>query len=1448
MLHSRIVCSSLALGVALLALAGCPLVEPAKVPVPDVVGRLEAAARTAIANAGLAVGSVSRAYSDTVSEDVVVSQSPAAGVTVAPDSAVSLVVSKGPETVAVPGIVGLAHAAAGTAIVNAGLSAGTVTQAYSATVPEGNVISQAPASGESVAPDSAVDFVVSIGPAPVMVPNVVGLTQSAAQTEIAAAGLTLGTVSQAYSGTVPLGMVISQDPAEGTSVDAGSAVLLEVSSGPEPVAVPDVVGLTQSAAESAVTSAGLSVGTVTDEYSDTVAIGLVISQDPAEGAIVDAGTAVLLEVSSGPEPVDVPGVVGLTQSAAESAITGAGLSADTVTEAYSDTVAIGLVISQDPAEGAIADAGTAVLLVVSSGPEPVDVPGVVGLTQSAAESAITGAGLSADTVTETYSDTVAIGLVISQDPAEGTSVAPGSAVDLVVSNGPAPVDVPGVVGLTQSAAESAIAGAGLSVGTVTDEYSDTVAISLVMSQDPAEGVSVASGSAVDLAISKGPEPVAVPDIMGLTQAAAAEAIGAATLSVGTVTQAHSATIEEGSVMSQTPAAGESVAPGSAVDFVVSKGPGPVTVPNLVGWMQSAAETEIVAVGLTLGTVSQAHSDTVPLGTVISQDPAEGAIVDAGTALLLVVSSGPAPVDVPGVIGLTQPVAGSVITIAGLTVGTVTHGHSSTVPEGRVISQDPAEGASVPRGSAVDLVVSIGPERVEAPDVVGLTEADAAEAIANAGLIVGAVSEVYSTTVAPGIVIGQDPVADEDAPMGSAVDLVVSLGPDLGSVLINEFVSSNDGGLLDEDGDAEDWIELYNPSDVAQSLDGWSLTDNADLPAKWIFPDVTMEAGSFLIVFASGKDRTGGDNLHTCFKLSSAGEYLALFKDGDAAVPASEFPPAYPRQFTDYAYGRYGGGAGFWYFDVPTPGLENSVLGNVYSGFVDGFGVSPARGFYETAFSVTLSTTTPDTTIRYTLDGTEPTAAHGAVYEEPLQVTANAVVRARGFAPNFIPSALDTHTYLFGVPAAQQARPVISIAADSEESLFEPNGIMAIVGGTYVYGGPFYADGQEFQTDDVWEPVNQGDYNNPMQRGIEYERPTSVELIYPEDNTGFQVDCGIRVQGSGFHRRRYRRDPGADWTEPGQNALGVSLASYNKFSFRLFFRGEYGPARLEYPLFPQGEIERFDRLVCRGGHNDGYNPFIHDELVRRLGIDTGQLQARGIIANLFINGEFKGYYNVTERLDQEFFQDWYDSGEDWDVLTPDSVREGDNIAWYTLISLAYDHPLADPYNYFIVSQRMDLVNFVDYLLVQLYVGNEDWPDNNWVVARERSEAGRFTFYLWDSEASFRPGNINKTGIDNFPFGRPEPGQGLKGEDCELAYLYRALVENADFRALFSERAHLHLAPGGALSKENVRAHYEALRQEMLPMRPDFQTYIGDLWIPDREDVLIDVLRAEGLYVD
>ena len=464
----------------------------------------------------------------------------------------------------------------------------------------------------------------------VTVPNSVGKTQASATSAITAAGLTVGTVTTQPSTTVPSGDVISESPAPGASVAGGSAVNLVVSSGP-PITVPNVVGDTQAVATTAITAAGLTLGTVTGQTSATVPAGVVISESPAAGSSVASGSAVNLVVSSGPPPVTVPNVVGDTQATATTALTSAGLTIGTVTSTPSATVPVGTVISESPAAGSSVAPGSAVSLVISSGP-PITVPNVVGDTQAAATTAITAAGLTLGTVTSTPSATVPVGTVISESPAAGSSVATGSAVSLVVSSGP-PITVPNVVGDTQPVATTAITSAGLTLGTVSTQSSTTVPSGDVISESPAAGSIVATGSAVSLVVSSGTPQVTVPNVVGDTQAAATTAITTAGLTVGTVTTQDSPTVLAGNVISENPAAGASVAGGSAVNIVVSTG-----------------ETETVLYGFTapgdglipLGGIVQGSNGNF-YGTTSSQPLGSGAVFEltpAGVETILYVFLGP----------------------------------------------------------------------------------------------------------------------------------------------------------------------------------------------------------------------------------------------------------------------------------------------------------------------------------------------------------------------------------------------------------------------------------------------------------------------------------------------------------------------------------------------------------------------------------------------------------------------------------------------------------------------------------------------------------------------------------------------------------------------------------------------------------------------------------------
>jgi len=218
-----------------------------------------------------------------------------------------------------------------------------------------------------------------------------------------------------------------------------------------------------------------------------------------------------------------------------------------------------------------------------------------------------------------------------------------------------------------------------------------------------------------------------------------------------------------------------------------------------------------------------------------------------------------------------------------------------------------------------------------------------------------------------------------------------------SVVIREVCADNRTSLADEDGDASDWLELYNGTGTAVDLSGWSLTDRAAQPRMWVFPPRTLPHGRRLVVFASGKDAVkrpayGPDSeLHTSFSLSKAGEFLGLADPAGVTVDA--FSPAFPAQVEDISYGT--GANGVVGFMSPTPRGVNSTAAPTPPAVL---AFSPPSGLFSGGISVTISGQGGGHIVRYTTDGTEPTLTHGQTYAGvPLGVSAATTVRARAFA-------------------------------------------------------------------------------------------------------------------------------------------------------------------------------------------------------------------------------------------------------------------------------------------------------------------------------------------------------------------------------------------------------------------------------------------------------------------
>ena len=507
---------------------------------------------------------VLKEYSDSVVKGNVISQSVAAEKKVAPGTTVAIVVSKGKKTVTVPNVVGKKSASAVSAIQEKGLQV-TVKEENSSSVAAGNVIRQSPAAMKTVDNGATVTIYISKGQSSAVVASVTGKLSGEGKTTLLNLGFEV-VIKEQYSDTVVSGKIISQSPRAGSTLTVGATVTIYVSKGKQKFTVPNVVGLASATATSTLKNSGFKVSSE-GAFSNTVPKGKVISQSPAANSVAAQGDTVYITVSKGSETVKVPNVVGKTETAASNAMINAGLKSRIMKES-SDTVPAGNVIRQTPAANAAANKGDTVTLYVSKGSETVKVPNVVGKTEAAAKTAIESAGLKSSTVQE-FSNTVPAGSVIRQSPAANATASKGDTVTLTVSKGSSSVKVPNVVGKNSDAAESAMMNVGLKCR-IVKEYSDTVPTGNVTRQTPAANATASRGDTVTLYISKGSSSVRVPNVVGMSEDAAASSLSNVGLKYRSLKE-YSDTVPAGCVIRQTPSANATANKGDTVKLYISKG-------------------------------------------------------------------------------------------------------------------------------------------------------------------------------------------------------------------------------------------------------------------------------------------------------------------------------------------------------------------------------------------------------------------------------------------------------------------------------------------------------------------------------------------------------------------------------------------------------------------------------------------------------------------------------------------------------------------------------------------------------------------------------------------------------------------------------------------------------------------------------------------------------------
>ena len=612
--------------------------------------------------------------------------------------------------------------------------------------------------------------------------------------------------------------------------------------------------------------------------------------------------------------------------------------------------------------------------------------------------------------------------------------------------------------------------------------------------------------------------------------------------------------------------------------------------------------------------------------------------------------------------------------------------------------------------------------------------------------------------------------------------------------LNEILARNDTDISDGDGDRHDWIEIYNPNTVAVNLDGFYLTDDEFLLTQWNFPNVTIAANGYLVVFASGKDIVdGGGNPHTNFQLGSNGEYLAIVRPNGTTIDDS-FAPGYPEQVTDVSYGLQSGTNNLVFFQDSTPGAVNNTT--AFPGVVKDTNFSIDRGFHDTAFQLAITSATAGATIRYTTDGSWPSTTSGTVYSGPITVPTTTSVRAIAYQSGWLSTNVDTHTYIFVNDVAQQPSNPAGWPSDwGSHDGFNPipsdyEMDPRVVNDTNGFGVHTIQEALldiptvsiAMNPDDFMSDAS-GIYANPQNRT---ERTCSVEYILPDGSSGFQENCKIETHGNASRRP----------------------ARMHKHSLRLTFSSEVGVPKLRYPLFPQTDVEEFNKLVLRACFTDSwalcswstsrYRPndsmYMRDVWMKDSMAAMGNKSGNGDFVHLYVNGLYWGLHDLTERLEDDWYADHHGGEvEDWEV---NADMSSPGTLWSQMMGVLNGN-ITDNSVYEQAKTKIDIDNYIDYIFLHFYADAEDWPNKNgYAAANAASGDGRYRFQVWDQEIS----------LDKFTWNRYGSSGGSMAPFARLKL-------SEEFRLDFADRVAKHMLNGGALTLANSTGRFQAICDEI-----------------------------------
>lgn len=552
---------------------------------------------------------------------------------------------------------------------------------------------------------------------------------------------------------------------------------------------------------------------------------------------------------------------------------------------------------------------------------------------------------------------------------------------------------------------------------------------------------------------------------------------------------------------------------------------------------------------------------------------------------------------------------------------------------------------------------------------------------------------------------------------------------LGGVYISEFGGSTDSV-------ASDWVEIYNSTGSAVSLGGYGLSNNPKNPAKWVFPDISIEPGEYLLLYATGSaDKAQKKNLKLNFCISSTGEALFFFDPNGKLIDKLSAG----RMKSGQSYGRDGSDNRFYYAE-PTPGAQN---GKGYEGITQlpAFSVTP--GIYDNAVTVAI-TAGEGETIRYTTDCTTPNAS-SEVYSGELSISKNSVIRAAAFRDGYLSGDVATATYLFRSDGVNHALPVVTLVTD-------PDNLWNSKTGIYATGDQFDPDAASYADTLQSATYYQAKFATEEQVDTIWEKPAAFSLFDDNGKQVFTQNVGIRIAGS-FGRGRAQK------------------------GFNVIARKEYGKGSMEYPFFENRPYTEYKAVVLRAGAQDQNRSKIRDELASGLleGTDINILYQAYRPTVLYLNGEYWGVYFMKEKRNRFFVAQHENTENNVDLAIGKGFKQrtyGDNSDWVSLYEYATSHDLSSAEAYAYVSERMDVDSFRDYMIAEIYNGNTDTYNFQYY----RLKGGKWKFIFYDFCWGFQ-----SPGHETLAF-----RMGKTPSDVCSAKLFAAMLQNKGWRDSFCRR--------------------------------------------------------------